>query len=75
MKPKNLCDSFRLCLFFMYAGYCLIKSGLDVLLETIISKTDFNVLQFYKNKNRKPCFSKTCGCFEMVEATGVEPVS
>lgn len=30
------------------------------------------VLQFYKNKNRKPCFSKTCGCFEMVEARGYD---
>lgn len=48
-------------------------------LQDIVSKTNFNilqfVLQFYKNNNRKPCFSKACGCFEMVEATGVEPVS
>ncbi len=30
---------------------------------------------FYKNNNRKCFVSNACGCFEMVEATGVEPVS
>jgi len=48
-------------------------------IQYIVSKSRYNVLRFvlrfYKNKNRKPCFSKTCGWFEMVEATGVEPVS
>ncbi len=33
------------------------------------------VLHFHKNKNRKRSFSNAYGCFEMVEATGVEPVS
>lgn len=44
-------------------------------IQYIVSKSRYHVLRFYKNNNRKPCFSKTCGCFEMVEATGVEPVS
>ena len=44
-------------------------------LQGIVSKTDFNVLQFYKSKNRKRPFSSTCGCFEMVEARGIEPLS
>lgn len=47
--------------------------------QYIVSKSHYNVLRFvlrfYKNKNRKCCISSTCGCFEMVEATGVEPVS
>ena len=44
-------------------------------IQYIVSKSRYHVLRFYKNNNRKPCFSKTCGCFEMVEATAVEPVS
>ena len=44
-------------------------------IQYIVSKSRYHVLRFYKNNNRKPCFSKTCGCFEMVEATGVEHVS
>lgn len=41
----------------------------------IVPKSYYNVLKFYKNKNRKRSVSNACGCFEMVEATGVEPVS
>jgi hypothetical protein len=44
-------------------------------IQYIVSRSRYHVLRFYKNNNRKLCFSKTCGCFEMVEATGVEPVS
>ena len=44
-------------------------------IQYIVSKSRYHVRRFYKNNNRKPCFSKTGGCFEMVEATGVEPVS
>ena len=48
-------------------------------IQYIVSKSHYNVLRFvlrfYKNKNRKRSISNACGCFEMVEATGVEPVS
>lgn len=48
-------------------------------IQYIVSKSRYHVLrfvlQFYKNKNRKHSISNACGCFEMVEATGVEPVS
>lgn len=44
-------------------------------IQYIVSKSRYHVLRFYKNKNRKRSFSNAYGCFEMVEATGVEPVS
>ena len=48
-------------------------------IQYIVSKSHYNVLRFvlrfYKNNNRKHSISNACGCFEMVEATGVEPVS
>lgn len=47
----------------------------DVPFSALISAHYISVLQFYKNKNRKRSVSNACGCFEMVEATGVEPVS
>lgn len=34
-----------------------------------------SVLHFQENNNRKYWLAVTCGWFEMVEATGVEPVS
>lgn len=44
-------------------------------IQYIVSKSRYHVLRFYKNNNRKHSISNACGCFEMVEATGVEPVS
>lgn len=44
-------------------------------IQYIVSKSRYHVLRFYKNNDRKHSISNACGCFEMVEATGVEPVS
>ena len=44
-------------------------------IQYIVSKSRYHVLRFYKNNNRKHSISNACGCFEMVEATGVEPVA
>lgn len=33
------------------------------------------LMHFQENKNRKSYISKTCGCKEVVEARGVEPLS
>ena len=52
------------------------KPGWSIVMRFyIVSKSRYHVLRFYKNNNRKHSISNACGCFEMVEATGVEPVS
>jgi len=59
-----------------FSAYCLGERSIPAYkLQYIVSKSRYHVLRLYKNNNRKRSFSNACGCFEMVEATGVEPVS